>query len=344
MLLFHVKTVKRIVLMLVIGVACSLQGFPRRLGGALLHDDATLTVDGSVETAADGSGSSSSNNNNNNNNTNLVSSRFFNVNNATVENDNNTSAATTTTTTTTTTTPTDFAWWRDSDCLTPLPEPVMGTHDLSRIINVGMPKMGSSSIQAYFLPLYGPGKARHFHCGKAGYCGTCIQMAAKQGRPPLTSCGNFTVYSQMDQLTGSKGMCNFPQVLYLQALYRENPHATLLLPMRNISAWYNSLVHWTAHGRTTPMQKRFQKCQLPMLNFTSQMGKEPTDYAVLMCNHVRKIRQFVHQHPTLTLIEFQLEHNDTGTLLERYFPGTLAEHWTRKNVQGKLHRNENGNR
>lgn len=327
MFLFHVKRVKRIVFILVIGVACSLQGFPRRLGVALWQDDATLTADSGVETAAADNSSNS-----------LVSSRFFTVNNATVENDNNTN--TTTAATTSTTTPTDFAWWRDADCLTPLPEPVMGTHDLSRIINVGMPKMGSSSIQAYFLPLYGPGKARHFHCGKAGYCGTCIQKAVKQGRPPLTSCGNFTVYSQMDRLTDSKSVCNFPQVLYLPEIYRENPHATLILPMRNISAWYNSLAHWTAHGRITSMQKRFQKCKLPTLNFTAQMGQDPADYAVLVCNHVRQIRQFVHLHPTLTLIEFQLEHNDTGALLERYFPGTWAQHWTRKNVQGKLHRNE----
>ena len=311
----HAKTVKRILFILVIGVACSLPSIRRQLvvfleqqqqaGDWRISSGAQL----SVTVLKNHSISSNSNNNHTTNtiNSNKISPEF---------------------------------WKRhaDIDCFTPLPEPVLGTHDLSRIINVGMPKVGSSSIQAYFRHSYGISKARHFHCGRAGNCGKCIRRAVRNGQPPLVSCGNFTVYSQIDQLTNNRGLCNFPQVLYLEQIYQENPHATFLLPMRNISAWYRSLAHWTAHGRATLMTHRFQKCALPMLNFTAQMGSKEQDYAMLMCNHVRHVRQFVRQHPTLTLIEFQLENNDTGALLERLFPGTFARYWGQSNVQTKFHR------
>ena len=67
------------------------------------------------------------------------------------------------------------------------------------------------------------------------------------------------------------------------------------------------------------------------------MGKELRDYATLMCNHVRNIRQFVSTHPTIRLIEFKIEGADTGEYLASLFPGSLASNWGQANVQKKLH-------
>merc|ERR1711862_631043 len=86
-------------------------------------------------------------------------------------------------------------------------------------------------------------------CGGDGYCGTCIQKAIDARLPPLSSCGNYIVYAQMDQ--ASKGDCIFPQIEFLDELYEESPNAIFILPFRNVSAWIKSVQKW--HG----MRKRF---------------------------------------------------------------------------------------
>lgn len=43
-------------------------------------------------------------------------------------------------------------WWIDSDCSVPLKKPILGVHDRKRIVNMGMPKCGSRSIDYFFNP------------------------------------------------------------------------------------------------------------------------------------------------------------------------------------------------
>ena len=48
----------------------------------------------------------------------------------------------------------------DHDCFEPFNEPMMGVHDLSRILNVQFPKCGSSSLQYFFKDDF---YTRHLH-------------------------------------------------------------------------------------------------------------------------------------------------------------------------------------
>lgn len=98
-------------------------------------------------------------------------------------------------------------------------------------INVGMPKMGSTSLQNYFC--CGNYTSSHWECGKGkGLCADCMKNAVLSGSPPLKSCGNFDAFMQMDRDTF------FPQVELLQQIHEESPNATFLLMFRNMTEWY----------------------------------------------------------------------------------------------------------
>ena len=87
-------------------------------------------------------------------------------------------------------------------------EPILGTPDYvrMRILNMGFPKVGSSSLQHMLQHSYNT-KARHFHCGKVGYCGRCLRKsvarrnatedgAASRKTNLLEECGNFTAFTR----------------------------------------------------------------------------------------------------------------------------------------------------
>lgn len=224
--------------------------------------------------------------------------------------------------------------WVNADCLQPLRNPILGVHDESRILNVGFPKMGSSSLQNLFLKsgYY----SRHHHCGKVGYCGDCIQQEIRNKLDPLEMCGNFTVQTQMDFHPPSRPI--YPQIHYLQELYNVAPNATYILPFRNVSKWVYSLTNWNAYGRTSNYRGRFNNAVFPQLNWTKEMGKHDSDYEILVCNHVRNIRKFVSERPTLSLVEIDIEDPNTGEYLESIFRSVNGSFWQQTNVNKKIHR------
>jgi hypothetical protein len=222
--------------------------------------------------------------------------------------------------------------WLNADCLQPLDRPILGTHDLSRILNMGMPKMGSSSLAKLFSKNF---FQRHFHCGRAGYCGSCMREAAREEKDLLVNCGNFTVWTQMDHDTGRDAV--YPQIQYLAELYEAAPHATFLLPFRNISAWVNSMTNWDAHGRVQwTLRKRFEKSAFPEVDWTRDNGKNDSDYNIFFCNHVRRVRTWVADHPSLSLIEFSIDDPHTGDYLASLFPVDAAD-WGKANENKDIH-------
>eukprot|EP00977_Amphora_coffeiformis_P004447 scaffold945_cov170-Amphora_coffeaeformis.AAC.27 len=223
--------------------------------------------------------------------------------------------------------------WVNADCLQPLSNPVLGVHDESRIFNVGFPKMGSSSLENIFKRsgYY----SRHHHCGRAGYCGACIRQEVMKKRDPLVMCGNFTVWTQMDYHPPSLPI--YPQIQYLHELYSVAPNATYILPFRNVSKWVYSLTHWDSHGRAPNFRGRFNSAVIPELNWTRNMGKKDSDYEILFCNHVRNIRKFVVERPSLSLVEIDIEDKITGEYLESIFRRVNASFWGMANVNKKIH-------
>jgi len=232
-------------------------------------------------------------------------------------------------------------------CLEPQPTPILGTHDLSRILNVGFMKCGSSSINDLFK--YSGFKTSHWSCGRSkkegkfiqhGGCAQCMEKQMNMlgenvtnGTGILSNCGNHTVFTQMDFISFVKKnqtdhKCIFPQIQYLNELYHDSPHATWILPFRNVTKWIESITHYHF------MRKRMSKfCNFPELGFHNEKNKKKTDedFVNVVCNHVKQIRQFVNEHPTLSLVEFSIEDPNAGKFLASVFPGVNGTAWGHAN-------------
>jgi hypothetical protein len=220
----------------------------------------------------------------------------------------------------------------DHDCFEPYPTPMMGTHDLSQIINVGMPKCGSNSLHQFFNQDF---NSRHFHCGRVGFCGECMEKYIEANQPPIQNCGKFKVLTQMDYTTFS--YCVFPQITYLEEIYKEAPNATFILPFRNVTGWIKSISEWVIPGDFTPtLRLRLNKsCDFTSIGIEQNSLLEDENMKKLYCNHVKHVRQFVHDHPSLTLIEFSIEDPNAGNILASHFP-VDASNWGKNNANPKI--------
>eukprot|EP00984_Skeletonema_dohrnii_P006409 scaffold2295_cov93-Skeletonema_dohrnii-CCMP3373.AAC.6 len=97
-------------------------------------------------------------------------------------------------------------------------------------INLGMPKMGSTSLDSYFK--CGGYNSVHWTCGGGRMCADCIVKGIKAGLPPFLKCNttNVDAYAQMD-----RGPENLVQVNYLNEIVRGVPNATFILTFRNMT-------------------------------------------------------------------------------------------------------------
>jgi len=199
----------------------------------------------------------------------------------------------------------------------PLPFPVLV---------VGLPKTGTSSITEFFKSAgY---RTNHWLCEKGKYlpnpgaCATCIENALRAENPtPLSACGDYQVWSQMDTTKPDLGECGMPQIDYLGELHREYPYATFILNLRNVSNWVTSVTNWTSPSNRGTLAERYVRCPSVALNSTSISAMES-----FYCQHVERIRSFVKQHPTHALVEVDIEDDSTGARMASLF-ATNASNW-----------------
>ena len=147
-----------------------------------------------------------------------------------------------------------------ASCFLPRKNAVSG-HLPGPFINVGMPKMGSTSLHKVklsehhyllitcSLPILwsyeqyfccGNYTSSHWECGKGkGLCADCMKKAVASGSHPLKSCGNFQSFMQMDKDSF------FPQIELPKKIHEESPNATFILMFRDMSAWYR---RWVNNG------------------------------------------------------------------------------------------------
>ena len=119
-------------------------------------------------------------------------------------------------------------------------------------INLGFPKMGTSSLHAFFE--CGNLTSVHLDCKhKVGSCAKCFRDNVARGKPPLTNCGGADVYAQIDN-----GKL-FPQIDLLEELVRGHPNATFFLTMRSMDKWFHSISHWPPRRRGPYMRDRFRR-------------------------------------------------------------------------------------
>jgi hypothetical protein len=235
--------------------------------------------------------------------------------------------------------------WVDADCFHPLDHPIIGKDHTRnstgmRIINVGFPKCGSSTLYKFLDSSPMISASHYWPCGaKPTYgvampCALCVQASIARGIPPLATCGDFTAYTQMDTTpfrfdnsTNAINTCIFPQISYLNEFYEENPEAIFVLPFRNVSAWIRSM------GAFNHYRERITKfCEFPEYNFTKDMGKEDHELERLYCSHVRHIRRFVSGHPSLTLVEYAIDGDGVGHYLSSVIPYLNGSNYGHENA------------
>ena len=197
------------------------------------------------------------------------------------------------------------------------------------ILNVGFPKMGSSTLTAFFE--CGNLKSSHYHCnsekGAAPTpCGTCMHHAVAMGKPPLASCGAFYFYGELNYVTETP--CHWPQIHMLDEIHAEAPNATFILVFRDVKAWIRSIRRWKEVNVPYLIDALRDYCNV---------GSTDAELEQFFCDQVNRVRKFVQVHPSHKLVEVQLEDTEnTSNILFRQF-GIKRECWGHRN------KNNNGN-
>ena len=132
----------------------------------------------------------------------------------------------------------------------------------------------------------------------------------------------------MDCIDNIKG-CHFPHISYLKEIYEEEPSAIFILPFRNMTSWIRSINKWSN------LRSRFTNlCTFPEYNFTIGIGRKDEEMEDLFCQHVKHVRNFVLEHPTLTLIEYLISEEGVGDYLASLLPHMKlnGSHYGHENV------------
>jgi hypothetical protein len=199
------------------------------------------------------------------------------------------------------------------------------------VINLGMPKMGSTSLYSYFKC----GGYTSVHCvgcsGKDHYrfCSDCIEASIKDGLSPLSKCKQADSYAQID-----KGPENLVQVNYLNEIVRGVPNATFILTFRNMTNWFISMTNWDNHGRYKKnMRERFERAKITGL--PAGVGRNVSEFSDFYCEYVKRVRKEVAKYPGHELIEIDIEDAMVGWQMEEAF-GINQTCWGKNNAGTKV--------
>ena len=192
------------------------------------------------------------------------------------------------------------------------------------IFVVGLPKSGTGTLRQYFQ--CGGLKWSHWSCGKVGPCGQCIKRNIDSGHPALENCGDYDAYTQMDS------ECTFPQVQYLENIYKQFPDATWILNLRPAVHWVSSVTHW--HDKD--YRKRFTRCDLPGL--PRGVGDADSEMVQFYERQTARVRKFARNHPSIRLVEIQIEEKSAADTMQREFPQIPLHCWGHVNKNEKAER------
>ncbi|KAL3914618.1 MAG: hypothetical protein SGARI_000029, partial [Bacillariaceae sp.] len=201
------------------------------------------------------------------------------------------------------------------------------------ILNMGMPKTGSTTLAAFFqcVGLNGTHQEIVNARGEKDFEGLCMRDAVNAGLPPIETCSRDQQYMmQLDvdfpigyapsrrytngpYISSRRDECFFPQLSLLEEFHHEVPQATFVMNFRPMQDWVNSMKEW---GKP-PMIQRFRQCHLPNLprGIPHDIDNELEVMKAMeqfMCSHVLHVRQFVEDHPNHALIELDLYDTDTA--------------------------------
>jgi hypothetical protein len=201
-----------------------------------------------------------------------------------------------------------------------LPMPDSNFNVTFPVLVASLPKSGTTSIYAYFL--CGGVRSVHTYCPHRNKfdprqlrIGAVIEENVKNGNAPFQGCedgdnerlGPVKVFSDTGYVM-PEGPCYYPSISALESMYKSYPNMTILLGTRNSTKWYHSFKNWNKGG----LQWLWTKYCDPMPS-----TPHPNAFTSFYEWHNHHIRNFAQQHPSVTLIEFQIDSSTAGSDLER---------------------------
>jgi hypothetical protein len=122
----------------------------------------------------------------------------------------------------------------------------------------------------------------------------------------------------------------FPQHFRIQELHDAYPNATWILNWRDFDSWIESVLKW---GRDDRLHDQFMN-EYYMQGVLSSLPENNTTATKeimkkIYYDHHELVREFVQQHPSHTLVEVNITHENAGTVLAEAF-GLNATAW--KNI------------
>ena len=210
------------------------------------------------------------------------------------------------------------------------------------ILNMGFPKMGSSTLWEFFK-CAGIAASHHQQGNK-------ILELINSGAPHVlrriavpTKGVHWDAHMQLDV---NFGECAFPQIQVLDEFHHEFPNATFVLNFRPVMDWIKSAQLHGAPGKS--MAVRWRHCRLPGLlckPVSAEQQSRHQDYcddfglARWWCSHVKHIRSFVKQYPSHDLIELDLyDPSESSSILAELFQ-TNASCWGHANENQRAKKN-----
>ena len=140
--------------------------------------------------------------------------------------------------------------------------------------------------------------------------------------------GTNKVFAEMNDI--DNGKCVFPQIHHMDRLYQDSPNATWIMPFRNTTDWLRSVTNWGKGTKRGSLAEKFDRV-CGWSEFRPDNANREEDVARFVCNHVREVRQFVKDHPSLSLVEFNINDSNAGNILADVFPIVEASHWGQHN-------------
>ena len=194
-------------------------------------------------------------------------------------------------------------------------------------INLGFPKMGTSSLSSFFK--CGGHTSTHFNCGqRKGKCASCIRESVAAGLSPLALCGEADMYAQIDDGT------YFPQIELLEELVHGHTNATFFLTFRSMEKWYHSMTHWPPRKNGPHMSDRIMTHNITG-SPTVEGGGSPEQFYEWYCKHVQRVRNVI-RHSSNTLVEVDIEDLNTAQRMEDIF-GIEKSCWGHTNANALIH-------
>jgi hypothetical protein len=145
----------------------------------------------------------------------------------------------------------------------------------------------------------------------------------KYSKPAFWEMDQFDLYAELDAQEQTGGM-TLPQWRFVKEIHENFPNATWILNLRNPRAWLNSVDRWK------DLRQRFIDHPAKP-EFPAGKGEKDEEMMEFYELQAQRIREFVKEHPSHTLVEVQIDSPEAGQVMEDAF-GISKTCWGNKNV------------